>query len=124
MKLWKAALGAVAAVAISTGAMAQDGEPKYGGVLTLVVGSEAPSWDGHIETTFGTIHPIAPFYSLLVRVNPENPGDPTDIQCDVCSDWEVSEDGKTWTFDIRSDIKFHDGTPLTAQDVLATFEKI
>ncbi len=122
--LWKIALGAVAAIAISATAMAQDGEPKYGGVLTFVVGSEAPSWDGHIETTFGTIHPIAPFYSLLVRVNPENPGDPTDIQCDVCDSWEVSDDQTTWTFHIRDDIDFHDGQHLTAQDVKATFDKV
>lgn len=124
MKVWKIALGAVAAAAISTAAMAQDGEPKMGGTLTFVVASEAPSWDGHIETTFGTIHPIAPFYSLLVRVDPDNPGDPTAIGCDVCSDYEISEDGKTYTFHIRDDIKFHDGTPLTAQDVKATYDKI
>ena len=121
-KLWKLALGAVAAAAVSTSAMAQ--EPKYGGTLTFVVASEAPSWDGHIETTFGTIHPIAPFYSLLVRVNPSNPSDPTDIQCDVCSDYEVNDAKTKYTFNIRDDIKFHDGTPLTAQDVVATYEKI
>jgi peptide/nickel transport system substrate-binding protein len=125
VRLWKLALGTVAAAAVGTSALAQsEGEPKQGGQLVFVVGSEAPSWDGHIETTFGTIHPIAPFYSLLVRVNPNNPGDATDIQCDACSSFETSDDGKTWTFHIRDDIKFHDGTPLTAQDVLATFEKI
>lgn len=121
--VWKLALGAVAAAAVSTSAMAQE-EPKYGGTLRFVVASEAPSWDGHIETTFGTIHPISPFYSLLVRVNPSNPGDPTDIECDVCSDWEVNEDQTVYTFNIRDDIKFHDGTPLTAHDVVATYEKI
>ena len=139
VKLWKLAVGAAAVAALSTGAMAQsqtdqqqpqqgqqsaEGEPKYGGQLTMVVASEAPSWDGHIETTFGTIHPIAPFYSLLVRVDPSNPGDPSAIQCDVCSSFETSEDGKTWTFNIRDDIQFHDGTPLTAQDVKATYDKI
>lgn len=124
VKLWKIALGSVAAAAISASAMAQDGEPKEGGILTMVVASEAPSWDGHIETTFGTIHPIAPFYSLLVRVNPDNPGDPTDIQCDVCTNWEVSDDGRTWTFHMRDDVTFHDGTQMTAQDVKATFDKI
>ena len=121
--LWKFALGSAVAAAVSTGAQAQD-EPKRGGILRLVVASEAPSWDGHIETTFGTIHPIAPFYSLLVRVNPNNPSDPSDIECDVCESWEVSDDKKTYTFKVRDDIKFHDGTPLTAHDVVATYEKI
>ena len=125
------ALGAAAAAVVTTGAMttgvmaqSQDGEPKYGGELTIVVASEAPSWDGHVETTFGTIHPIAPFYSLLVRVDPNNPGDPSAIECDLCTDWETSDDGKTWTFHIKEGVQFHDGTPLTAQDILATYEKI
>jgi len=120
-KLWKLALGAVAAVAMATGAMAE--EPKYGGILNYVVGSKIPSYDAHIETTFGMIHPIAPFYSLLIRVNPSEPAS-NDFQCDVCSSWEVSDDGLTYTYKIRDDIKFHDGTPLTAQDVLATYNKI
>ena len=121
-KLWKFALGAVAAAAMSTGAIAQ--EPKSGGILTFVVASEAPSYDGHVETTFGVIHPIAPFYSLLIRVNPENPSDPTDLQCDVCESWEVSADGLTYTYKIPDGIVFHDGTPLTAADVAATYNKI
>ena len=52
---------------------------KKGGELNYVVGSKIPSYDGHAESTFGMIHPIRPFYSLLIRVNPDNPGDPTDI---------------------------------------------
>jgi len=120
-KLWKLVLGAVAAAAFSTSSVAET--PKYGGILNFVVGSKIPSYDGHIETTFGMIHPIAPFYSLLIRVNPDNPSS-NDFQCDVCSSWEASDDGLTYTYKIRDDIKFHDGTPLTSQDVLATYNKI
>ena len=36
---------------------------------------------------------------------------------DVAQSWELSPDGNTWTFHIRHDIKFSDGTPLTAKDV-------
>ena len=121
-KLWKLAFGAVAAAAVSVGAQAQ--EPKNGGILEFVVASEAPSYDGHIETTFGTIHPIAPFYSLLVRVNPGNPSDPTDIECDLCESHEVSADGLTYTFKIRQGVKFHDGQALTSADIVATYDKI
>ena len=45
--------------------------PVHGGILNFVVGSTIPSYDAHQETTFGMIHPIRPFYSLLIRVNPE-----------------------------------------------------
>ena len=34
---------------------------KKGGMLSFVVGSKIPSYDGHIEGTFGMIHPIRPF---------------------------------------------------------------
>ena len=80
-RLWKLAIGAVAAAAFSAGAVAET--PKSGGTLNFVVGSKIPSYDAHVETTFGMIHPIAPFYSLLIRVNPSEPAS-NDFQCDIC----------------------------------------
>ena len=114
--------GAVLGMAMAAPALAQ----KRGGELNFVVGSKIPSYDGHVETTFGMIHPIRPFYSLLIRVNPDNPASPTDFVCDLC-EGEVpkgEDGGKSFTFKIRKDVKFHDGTPLTAHDVAATFNKI
>ncbi|MFQ5896811.1 MAG: ABC transporter substrate-binding protein [Candidatus Methylomirabilia bacterium] len=99
--------------------------PVRGGTLTYVVpASWLPSYDGHWETTFAMIHPIRPFYSLLIKVNPQNPGDPTDFVGDVAKSWSVSNDGRVYTFKIRKGIKFHDGSPLTSRDVKATYEKI
>jgi peptide/nickel transport system substrate-binding protein len=100
--------------------------PKSGGVLNFVVGSKIPSYDGHKETTFGMVHPIRPFYSLLIRVNPDNPSSPTDFVCDVCEGDvpKPTEGGTKYTFKIRSGVKFHNGAPLTAADVKATYDKI
>ena len=39
-------------------------EPRRGGELVFVVPSELPSYDGHREGTFGTVHPLAPLYNL------------------------------------------------------------
>jgi len=99
---------------------------KSGGVLNFVVGSKIPSYDGHKETTFGMVHPIRPFYGLLIRINPSNPSSPTDFVCDSCEGAvpAPTEGGTKYTFKIRKDIKFHDGTPLTSADVKATFDKI
>src|SRR3546814_14713842 len=100
-------------------------KPQYGGILKYVVPAEPPSFDGHRETTFALIHPIAPFYSLLIRVNPANPSDPTDFVCDLCVG-EVpkpTNGGKTYTFKLREGVKFHDGTPLTSTDVKASFDR-
>ncbi len=100
--------------------------PQKGGILDFVVGSKIPSYDGHRETTFGVIHPIAPFYSVLIRVNPENPQSATDFVCDLCKGKvpTATEGGTKFTFKIRKGAKFHDGTPLTAADIKATFDKI
>ena len=40
----------------------------------------------------------------------------------VAESWEPSEGGAVWTFKIRQGVKFHDGTPLTAKDVVATMQ--
>ena len=42
----------------------------------------------------------------------------------LCTDWEQSSNGKTWTFRLRDNITFSDGTPLTAHDVVATAQAI
>ena len=107
-------------------AAAQTETPQTGGILNFVVGSKIPSYDAHMESTFGMIHPIRPFYSLLIRVNPDNPQSPTDFVCDLC-DGDVptaTNNGLTYAFKIRQDVKFHNGEPLTAADIKATFDKI
>ena len=43
---------------------------------------------------------------------------------ELATKWEVSPDGKVWTFTIRSDAKWHDGVPVTAKDVAFTFNYI
>ena len=119
------AVGAILALAAAGPSTSLAATPKKGGILKFVVAGEAPSWDGHRETTYANVHPIAPFYSVLIRVNPDNPGSPTDFRCDLCTAMPKPTEGDTkYTFKLRKNVKFHDGTPLTAQDILATYEKI
>jgi len=47
--------------------------PRPGGELVFAVGEIPPSFDGHRETTFGMLHPVAPHYSTLLRVDPDDP---------------------------------------------------
>jgi peptide/nickel transport system substrate-binding protein len=42
------------------------------------------------------------------------------LQPRIAESWEPNEDGSVWTFAIRQGVTFHDGTPLTAEDVVAT----
>ncbi|MEM6838441.1 MAG: ABC transporter substrate-binding protein [Cyanobacteria bacterium P01_C01_bin.120] len=121
----KFAVAGLAGLGIALGATGEAVAQKKGGTLNFVVGSKIPSFDAHIETTFGMIHPIAPFYSLLIRLDPDDP-DSGKLVCDVCEGDvpEATNDGKTYTFKIRKDVKFADGTPLTAHDIVATYNKI
>jgi peptide/nickel transport system substrate-binding protein len=114
------ALSCLIGLTLGTAAPAQE-QPRYGGELVLAVPSEPPSYDGHREETFGLIHPIAPFYNLLLRVDPN---DYTQIIGDLAESWIISEEKLTYTFTLRPGVTFHDGSPLTARDVKASYDKI
>jgi len=106
------------------GALAAE-TPKRGGILTFMVASYPPSFDGHREYTFAMLHPTRPFYSVLIRVNPENPSSPTDFVGDLALEVPGPTDGgKKFTFRLRKNARFWDGEPVTARDVVATFNKI
>src|SRR5471032_395853 len=99
--------------------------PKRGGILTYMIPADGgPSLDGHKEATFATLHATAPFYSVLIRVNPDNPAS-LDFVCDLCTEMPAPTDnGLTYTFKIRQGVKFQDGSPLDAHDVGASWRKI
>jgi peptide/nickel transport system substrate-binding protein len=47
-----------------------------------------------------------------------------ELQPRIAESWSPNEDGSVWTFTIRQGVTFHDGTPLTANDVVSTMEKL
>lgn len=96
-------------------------QPRPGGELNFIVSAEPPSFDGHRETTFAMLHPTAPHYSTLLKFDPFNY---PNIVGDVAESWTISPDGLTYTFKLRNNVKFHDGSQLTSRDVKATYERI
>ena len=119
------AFAASALLFAATTSPAHAAEPVRGGELTFVVpASGFPSMDAHRETTYAVIHPLRPFYSLLIMANPDNPADSTDFVGDVAEGWKESDGGKTYTFALRKNVKFHDGSPMTSRDVKASLDKI
>jgi len=114
---------ALAGMALSAGAAET---PKPGGTLTYMIPADGPpTFDGHRETTYATMHSVAPFYSVLIRVNPENPSSTTDFVCDLCTEMpKPTDDGRTYTFKILDGVTFHDGSSLTAADVVASWQAI
>jgi peptide/nickel transport system substrate-binding protein len=108
--------------ALLIGASAAAAEvPKRGGVLNFAVVAEPPNYDCHGSTTFALIHPIAPHYSLLVKFDGK---DYPKVIGDLAQSWTVAPDGMSYTFKLKSGVKFHDGTPLTSADVKASYDRI
>ncbi len=50
-------------------------------------------------------------------------GSTTEVEPALAEKWEVSRDGRVWTFELRHNVKFHDGTPLDAAAVVWNFER-
>ena len=124
MRRWFAACVTII-LSLGLPALADD-TPKHGGTLTFMIPADSPpSFDGHRENTFATIHSVAPFYSVLIRANPENPADTTEFVCDVCVEIPKPTDGgRSYAFQIRGDVRFQDGSVMTAHDVAASWNKI
>jgi peptide/nickel transport system substrate-binding protein len=95
--------------------------PKRGGTLTFAVGGEPPNYDCHANTSFAAIHPLAPHYSLLLKLDQTKF---PDVVGDLAHSWGVSTDQLTYTFKLKPNVKFHDGSPLTSADVKATYDRI
>jgi len=101
------------------GFMRPDGTPKRGGILRTAFGVTTSSFDIH-QGAGPQI--LAHLYNNLVRNNLVD-GLRT-IVPDLAESWEISDDGMVYTFHLREGVTFHDGTPFTAGDVVATFNRI
>lgn len=58
---------------------------------------------------------VVNLYDSLVELDPEQL---TTVRPALAKSWDISPDGKTLTFHLRDDVKFHSGNPLTAADVV------
>ncbi len=87
--------------------------------LSLGTIGDVTNYDCH-DSTFA-IGVLAPHYSLLLRYDN---GEAAKIIGDLASSWEVSGDGLTYTFKLRDNVRFHDGSALTSNDVRVSYERI
>src|SRR6266852_1763861 len=100
---------------------APEPNPRRGGVLKWGGLANSTLYDLHQTGTIANMGPQAPMYDLLVQVDPVHWDR---VIPDLAQRWTVSDDGLTYTFYLREGVKFHDGAPLTAEDVVASFTHI
>lgn len=109
----------VGLLALPAAGLAED--PQYGGTLNFAVSAEPPNYDCHANTSFAFVHPVRPHYNTLLRFVPD---DYPNVEGDLAESWEVSDDGLTYTFNLRQGVRFHDGSDFTSADIKATYERI
>lgn len=117
-----AVVAALTLTACAAGAPAEssdsNGEPVEGGDLVVAVRSEPPQLNPLVDQVGGA-HVLSPVVDSLVWDN----GDGT-YGTWLATEWEASDDARVYTFTLRDDVTFHDGTPFDAEAVKANFDYV
>ncbi|RZU65101.1 peptide/nickel transport system substrate-binding protein [Microterricola gilva] len=96
------------------------GEPVEGGTLVYASGDAEPDClDPHVGGNYPQALIAGQYLESLVSIDEDG-----EIIPWLASDWTSSEDGLSWDFTLQDDVRFSDGSPLTAADVKATVEHI
>ncbi len=113
-------IGLAAASAVPTVGFAQSGTPTYGGTLKISHSTRIATLNV-MQLSGPAEYPcVDMLYSGLTRIEPgRNSAGP-----DLATSWEANEDATQFTYNLRQGVTFHDGTPFTSADVVATFEAI
>ena len=80
---------------------------------------DPPTLDPHLTTDATSARIIVEVFGGLVTIDRE-----LHIVPDLAERWDVSDDGRVYVFHLRQDAKFHDGSPVTAQDVQWSLERV
>ncbi len=95
----------------------RDATPAKGGELRLY-GSEPVTLDPALVSDATSSAYVIEIFSGLVTLDSN-----LQVAPDLAERWQVSPDGRTYTFYLRTDAKFHDGRPITASDVKYSLER-
>lgn len=111
-----AAAGLVAATAKSVSAAGHG--PQKGGTLRLGLAgaNTSDSWDGRTHSdSFMIVMAHGAVFDCLTEIAADG-----SLKGELAESWEASADAKTWTFNLRKGVTFHDGKPFGADDVIAS----
>ena len=96
----------------NSGSTLADAEPTYGGSLIYGMTQDLVSLDPHQNTDAGTRSVVFNMYEGLVKPTPSG-----DLEPAVAEDYKIEDDAMTYVFTLRSGITFHNGNPVTVEDV-------
>jgi peptide/nickel transport system substrate-binding protein len=95
--------------------------PQYGGFINMMDYADVRQRLIHQSSILNKN--LSPLFNKLVEYNPETDNQ-SDIRCDLCTSWDLADDGVTYTFHLANNAKWWDGVPVTADDVVFMFESI
>jgi len=105
--------------AVMVPATAQPVQPVKGGTAVVSMGvNVADTLNQHLSINTGSRMVAHHVLDTLVIVNPADGS----VQPSLATSWDVSPDGKVYTFKLRQGVKFHDGAPFNAQAVKANLD--
>ena len=121
-----AVVAAAAALLAATPFLPASGQeaPKQGGTLVYGVESEIPWYDPHVVFGGSNKRVVLQIFEGLVDRDRTRPGQVPPLVPRLAESWEVSPDGKVYTFHLRKGVKFHDGTPFNAEAVVFNFRRV
>jgi len=97
---------------------------KTGGILRTWSTVTWSSWDAHRKPAYAPLYAM-PVFNNLVQFDINKPDiSPQNLVGDLAEKWDVSADGKVYTFYLRKGVKWHDGTNFTADDVVYSLTKM
>ena len=102
----------------NTSSQETNAEPTMGGSIVVGISQDLDSLDPHKSVAAGTKEVLFNVYEGLVK--PDSSGNYIDA---VAKSHTISEDGKTYTFQLREGVKFHNGAEVTAKDVKYSIER-
>jgi peptide/nickel transport system substrate-binding protein len=121
----RAVLVAVVSAAVVLATAGPGLAQKRGGTLRMYVWDNPPSASIHEEATVSTTVPFMPVFSNLVLYDQHKRLNTMDtIQPELATGWAWDETRTKLTFTLREGVKWHDGKPFTAKDVVCTLDKL
>lgn len=100
----------------STGSKLPDNKQVYVQPLSGI--SDVATLDPALSTDSASVNSLETMFTGLVQLN-----DKLEVYGELAQSWTTSADGLTWTFKLRPGLKFSDGTPLTADDVVFSIDR-
>jgi peptide/nickel transport system substrate-binding protein len=109
-----------AALAAAAAGCGESKVPDGEGALVYARGADSEKLDPQAIEDGESVNVVSQIFDTLVAFERNSPN----VEAALATEWKDSDGGRTWTFRLRTGVKFHDGTPFDAAAVVAHFRRL